>query len=924
LQYKGKEPLKLLQSHIIIHLAVWTMLLPQLGWAQHEITTHAIVEPYTSYKSYNTDVRTVSDGEGGIHAVFRSNRNCQQIPNLYLQRISAKGERLPVADAIAICPRPSVQSNHQVVADDKGGLFVCWQEQLVASEHEKVFVHHLNAKGESLWPMQGVEVCRSDSRQIEPTMVLDGLGGVYICWLDDRNRYNYFDIYAQRISAEGQRMWVEGGLAIVTQPHSQRKVKLIPSDFNSVIAVWEDYRMGNEWKLYAQKIIPQGYTQWNEGGILCSLNEKISIYINDVRPDPYGGFMLTYEAYGQYTAQKDIFITRINRLGTMMYERRVTNMMGNQVKSLVVATDEYAFVYWTDYRNGDADIYGQMYKIKYGNPCWGDSGKRICTAPLDQVLDKIVVTASSDEGQVEDYYLVWNDMRLDEQDIYYLKFNKNGFTTQPEQGASLAQSLGAQYDGQLVDNGKGGFWFTWSDHRPDLYPTIRFQQFDDQHQTLYDAGGVDFLYPQQTAVAKIEHPNMVRGKNDDAYIVWDDFRNGQDNIDIYVQRLNGDGTPLWRKDGIPVCGAPGNQIYASLLPVDGGVYVSWLDYRNQEDDLYIQFIDTLGNTHWTINGLALCTAPNTQNNIRLAEVADKKAFAIWTDARHYANRGFDLYQQIISPGGDMTFAKNGQLIVRDNSYQTMATVASADNGEAVGFWMDERGGAFNVYGQRFSQKGKHLWKENGLRLAPAFHNQRFPAVHYSDCDEAFITWTDAQYGDAANKVVVQKLTRYGQKGWFDPKLVIDPTGGHQSMSQMISDSEKGVVVSWLDYDAKHKTVDLKAQRVNDFGIPVWNNGKAIGIGKHLIHFNQFQTHMGTNGNVLFAWNQMRPSGKRQAYFANFNLDNGHCLYKTCASTQSIDQQFPRIVQFNSSRIALLWLGVDKQTSDYVLNCSIYR
>ena len=52
--------------------------------------------------------------------------------------------------------------------------------------------------GESLWDINGVAICTVADTQCNPQLVNDGFGGLVIIWDDYRSGTNY-DIYAQSI-----------------------------------------------------------------------------------------------------------------------------------------------------------------------------------------------------------------------------------------------------------------------------------------------------------------------------------------------------------------------------------------------------------------------------------------------------------------------------------------------------------------------------------------------------------------------------------------------------------------------------------------------------------------------------------------------------------------------------------------------------
>jgi hypothetical protein len=96
-----------------------------------------------------------------------------------------------------------------------------------------------------------------------------------------------------------------------------------------------------------------------------------------------------------------------------------------------------------------------------------------------------------------------------------------------------------------------------------------------------------------------------------AIIVWEDTRSG--GTDLYAQRVDASGAPLWAANGIPLCTAVGGQFTVAMIPDgSGGAIVAWLDYRSGLQDIYAQRVNAAGVTQWAANGVPVCTATGAQ------------------------------------------------------------------------------------------------------------------------------------------------------------------------------------------------------------------------------------------------------------------------------------------------------------------------
>ena len=110
--------------------------------------------------------------------------------------------------------------------------------------------------------------------------------------------------------------------------------------------------------------------------------------------------------------------------------------------------------------------------------------------------------------------------------------------------------------------------------------------------------------PDGNPVCTDENPQrnqmMVSDGVRNSIIVWEDRRNGVD-YDIYAQRLDPNGNPLWTVDGIPLTTMEYDQALEAVIE-DGasGVFVVWNHRPNwTSGNIYVQHVDLSGNILWT-------------------------------------------------------------------------------------------------------------------------------------------------------------------------------------------------------------------------------------------------------------------------------------------------------------------------------------
>jgi len=141
--------------------------------------------------------------------------------------------------------------------------------------------------------------------------------------------------------------------------------------------------------------------------------------------------------------------------------------------------------------------------------------------------------------------------------------------------------------------------------------------------------------------------DVISGQITGAIIAWVDLRNYSTTAgDIYAQRLNGNGVPQWAAKGVAVSTAQTYQLSARLVTDgSGGAIIAWTDFRNGEmnGDIFAQRLSGAGVPQWTVDGVAVCVAPNGQVSPRLVADGLGGAIIVWQDARNAVTTGSDIF-----------------------------------------------------------------------------------------------------------------------------------------------------------------------------------------------------------------------------------------------------------------------------------------
>ena len=335
-----------------------------------------------------------------------------------------------------------------------------------------------------------------------------------------------------------------------------------------------------------------------------------------------------------------------------------------------------------------------------------------------------------------------------------------------------------------------------------------------------------------------------------------------------------DARAQWQPGGVTVSAGLNDQIQVVTAPDGlGGAIVAWYDTRNGTTSIYARKIDRYGVPQWTIDGVAICTATNVQDNPQIASDGAGGAIITWEDKR---TGTFDIYAQRVNASGATQWSSNGVAVCTAAGAQELPQIMSDGAGGAFIAWQDLRTGSYDVYAQRVNASGAAQWTGNGVGICTAGQNQLRPAMVSDGAGGFLVAWQDNRI--SGYWIWIQLVNSSGVAQWTPNGLQVSQNNGDQVSPQIISDGAGGAIVGWqvvqtVPVDAG----DVYVQRVTSLGVPWWaNNGLVIASGP------------GTQANP-----QLVPDGAGGAII----------VYENDHSTANTDIQAQRV---NASGVGIWW------------------
>jgi hypothetical protein len=457
--------------------------------------------------------------------------------------------------------------------------------------------------------------------------------------------------------------------------------------------------------------------QWNGttavGNPVCTTSNTTAKAGNVSTTDGAGGMFIAWIDLRTVGTQS-IYIQKILSNGSLGFgseilisnaNTAVTNS-GNK-SNLSIESDGVggAILTWQDARNitsaplnNNNDIYGQRVDAT-GAALWTAGGVRLTVSDytISNKTAPKLARLNATEGVI-----IFGDNRLTNVNGYAQKFNLSNGATQWAADVSVhGDQLGTQTNFAIIADGSNGVFITWTDPRASSDRNIYAQRLDNSGAPVigWAAGGnlvCNALLTQQTSQLVLDGTGGI-------IIVWGDSRAAAADIDVWANRLDASGNPLWNGlTGKPVCtfSATSDQSLPIIVASGSNFIITWYDLRNTATtnrDIYANSVDINGDTQWpTVNsqvGVPICTFAGSQpfSSFQITSDGSNGAIIVWDDARVAANQ--DIYAQRINGAGGLVWTTiDGSLISNATGNQAGPVLSKDLTNNTIIAWRDARNG----------------------------------------------------------------------------------------------------------------------------------------------------------------------------------------------------------------------------------------
>ncbi len=430
------------------------------------------------------------------------------------------------------------------------------------------------------------------------------------------------------------------------------------------------------------------------------------------------------------------------------------------------------------------------------------------------------------------------------------------------QGIPISTAANDQINATITSDGANGSIMTWQDKRSGKFE-IYAQRTNPSGNPIWATNGVAICTQDSNFL-----PNIVSDGAGGAIIAWQSYR-GSATADIYVQHVSSTGAVLLANNGAPLCTVVFDQINIAMVSDGlGGAVLTWMDYRSNNGfaDIYAQRVSSLGVMLWTANGVSICNQAAEQNGPKIINDGSGGAFVTWADNRA---GNFDIYSQRIGSGGAVMFTTNGVATCTMATDQTKPDLCSDGANGIIVTWTDFRSTTdLNIYAQRMGPALAIVWTVDGVVMNNnVAYDQTDPQIVSDGVGGAIIAWADKRTGITSD-IYAQRVNSTGAVQWTATGVIICTASGDQIKPQIISDGNSGAYFVWEDHRNAGNS-DIYAQRIASNAALNW---AATGFAICTNNNDQASPRMYINGNqgAIVVWQDYRSGTSFDIYETGFN------------------------------------------------------
>jgi len=391
------------------------------------------------------------DSGGNFLVVWHDYRNGD--PDIYAQRYSSSGAK-EGANFVVNDDSGSSDQWYPGIAVDRGGNFVVvWMD--ARNGNSDIYGQRYSSSGEA----QGVNFWVNDASgegwQSDPAVAVDGGGNFVVVWEYYQNENS--DIYAQRYNSRGVKQGSNFRVNDDSGSSGQDCPAIAVDASGNFVVVWKDYR-NESGNIYAQRYNSSGIAQGNNFQVNDISGNVYGWSGPSVAFDSNGNFVVVWEGdsdiYGQCYSSRGV------KQGSNFRVNDDSGSSGQDCPAIAVDASGNFVVVWRDSRNGKSDVY-DIYGQRYTSSGAKQGMNFRVNDDSSSSWQWYPAIAADRSGNT---VVVWEDYRNGDSDIYAQLFDRQGqrIGSNYRVNNDTGKKNQMRPDVKFVN---GHIYYTWDDNR---------------------------------------------------------------------------------------------------------------------------------------------------------------------------------------------------------------------------------------------------------------------------------------------------------------------------------------------------------------------------------------------------------------------------------------------------------------------------
>lgn len=425
-------------------------------------------------------------------------------------------------------------------------------------------------------------------------------GTTWVGWFDADG--GGFKLFVQRLTPEGNTTFGDDGLLVSDAPQSTSLVDwdLIVDDAGACVVAFTDTRDGDDRDVIAQRILPNGAMQWGEDGKQVSINSDFEAAPRVVQDRSTGDYHISWL---RSDSARGIYYQRLDSAGNEQVATGGVRIAGDGTEGPGFHTKVahpgggFIMVFVRDTRtfSSPRHVRAQRYDASGGTLWNAGSPVVISDATSIPIAQYPQIALAPDGGAA----FAWSDGRDGDSDVYAQRVNANGAIQFPANGVTASIRAGRQqFEPAIafVDDTLELLCFFNDRNGAQSLRSIGVQKFDESGGRAIGDVPTDVLqFNNQNKSA----PRAVPAPGGAIMVVTVEpgSASGNFNANIVSVRVDDRGGALWQSQGGTVTASnfpSGKSRLLATIDASTTTRVIWEDARDGSGDIYAQSINNDG------------------------------------------------------------------------------------------------------------------------------------------------------------------------------------------------------------------------------------------------------------------------------------------------------------------------------------------